>query len=86
MFAVIYELGAKKDSYNRVTVLTNNLIINYAKDGKLVKGEESVHLFSKVPVIEYVNNSERLGDFEVVLPLIDAYNMLQSDRINDKSS
>jgi len=84
MFAVIYELGDKKDSYNRVTVLTDNLIINYAKDGKLVKGEESVHLFGKVPVIEYINNSERLGDFEVVLPLIDAYNMLQSDRINDK--
>lgn len=84
MFAVIYELGAKKDSYNKVTVLTDNLIINYAKDGKLVKGEESVHLFGKVPVIEYINNSERLGDFEVVLPLIDAYNMLQSDRINDK--
>lgn len=84
IFAVIYELGEKKDSYNRVTVLTDNLIINYAKDGKLVKGEESVHLFGKVPVIEYINNSERLGDFEVVLPLIDAYNMLQSDRINDK--
>ena len=35
-------------------------------------------------MIEYKNNPEYLGDFENVISLIDAYNTLQSDRINDK--
>lgn len=35
-------------------------------------------------MIEYRNNPEMLGDFEAVISLIDAYNLLQSDRINDK--
>jgi SPP1 family phage portal protein len=37
-----------------------------------------------VPIICYKNNPEFLGDFEPVISLIDAYNLLQSDRINDK--
>ena len=35
-------------------------------------------------MIEYKNNPEFLGDFEPVISLIDAYNLLQSDRVNDK--
>lgn len=42
------------------------------------------HYFGDVPLIEYYNNSGRKGDFEPVISLIDAYNTLQSDRINDK--
>ena len=42
------------------------------------------HLFKGVPVIEYKNNKKSRGDFEGVIPLIDAYNKLQSDRVNDK--
>ena len=37
-------------------------------------------------MIEYINNPERQGDFEPVLTLIDAYNILQSDRINDREA
>ena len=33
---------------------------------------------------EYWNNARETGDFERVLPLIDAYDILQSDRVNDK--
>lgn len=40
--------------------------------------------FGEVPLIEYYNNEECQGDFEQVISLIDAYNILQSDRINDK--
>ena len=36
------------------------------------------------PIIEYINNDEQQGDYEQVISLIDAYNLLQSDRINDK--
>lgn len=42
------------------------------------------HSFGAVPVIEYRNNEEKQGDFEQIISLIDAYNLLQSDRINDK--
>jgi len=84
MYGIIYELGNKKDQYYQILVLTDTLIIEYAKNGVIVRGDEQVHTFGQVPIIEYHNNSEKLGDFEVVLPLIDAYNMLQSDRVNDK--
>ena len=42
------------------------------------------HYFGGVPIIEYYNNGDCQGDFEQVTTLIDAYNVLQSDRINDK--
>lgn len=42
------------------------------------------HYFVDVPILEYRNNEEKQGDFEQVIPLIDAYNILQSDRVNDK--
>lgn len=45
---------------------------------------ERAHYFGDVPFIEYRNNDERQGDFEQLIPLIDAYNLLQSDRVNDK--
>lgn len=42
------------------------------------------HYFGDVPIIEYYNNGDCQGDFEQVTSLIDAYNILQSDRVNDK--
>lgn len=46
--------------------------------------ERTSHYFGRVPMIEYINNRNRQGDFEQLISLIDAYNVLQSDRINDK--
>lgn len=43
-----------------------------------------ISYFGKVQVTEYRNNKKGRGDFEGVITLIDAYNLLQSDRINDK--
>jgi SPP1 family phage portal protein len=42
------------------------------------------HFFGEPQIIEYLNNKEGIGDFEQQIPLIDAYNTLMSDRINDK--
>lgn len=42
------------------------------------------HFFGGVPMVEYWNNEEEKGDFEGVLSLIDAYDALESDRVNDK--
>ena len=45
---------------------------------------EREHYFGGIPIIEYHNNKKCKGDFEGVITLIDAYNLLQSDRVNDK--
>jgi len=42
------------------------------------------HMFGGVPLVEYWNNAEERGDFEPVIGLLDAYNLLTSDRVNDK--
>lgn len=70
-----------------VKILTSNKILNYylkttESDFEFIDEEE--HYFGKVPMIEYWNKVNLKGDFESVLSLIDAYNLLQSERINDK--
>lgn len=70
----------------------NKLVTLYTKDGikemrlegsdlKLI--EENANLFGEIPVIEFKNNNEAIGDFERVLSLIDALNLAQSDTAND---
>jgi len=46
--------------------------------------ERRPHFFGGVPMVEYWNGEDERGDFEGVLTLIDAYDALQSDRLNDK--
>lgn len=50
----------------------------------LILDKTEKHAFGDVPMIEYKNTDEVQGDFEQVISLIDAYNILMSDRINDK--
>lgn len=40
------------------------------------------HMIGVVPIVEYQNDSERMGCFERVLPLLDALNIATSDRLN----
>jgi len=49
----------------------------------LIPESVTPHYFGEVPVVFYDNNRDRQGDFEPVLSLIDAYNRLQSDCVND---
>jgi len=42
------------------------------------------HYMGGVPLVEFWNNAQETGDFEPVLSLIDAYDVLESDRVNDK--
>lgn len=44
------------------------------------------HGFGRVPLIEYRNNEEMIGDFEGIMDLQDAYNSLLSDRQDDKDA
>lgn len=52
--------------------------------GKLVWNEdEKKHGFEGVPATEYVENRERIGIFEPVLTMINAYNKAISEKAND---
>ena len=91
MFAVTYFAKTDIDGallgYN-VTVYTKDKVLTYtSKDlgsTRWVLVEEKEHAFGGVPIIYYKNNKKHQGDFEGVVSLIDAYNKLQSDRVNDK--
>ena len=70
----------------RVAVYTAQERLSFERRGNgapALVGRER-HFFGAVPVVEYWNNARETGDFEGVLPLIDAYDALQSDRMNDK--
>ena len=90
LFGVHYQQRFKLDgslNYYLINVYTEDKIFTYHAKG-LSKGqmtlfEESEHYFGSVPVVEYRNNEERQGDFEQQISQFDAYNLLQSDRINE---
>lgn len=71
-----------------IYVYTADRVYRYtAKEGSntlTAAGEAQTHNFGGVPMVEYWNNEDERGDFAPVLTLIDAYNLLTSDRINDK--
>lgn len=48
--------------------------------GRIVKHEKNT--VGYIPVVEYVLNNARQGAFEIVLPLLDAINDTQSDRLD----
>lgn len=64
---------------------TGSIIYYTKKDDEITKSSEPevVHNFIDVPVNIYINNDEMYGDFEKVIPLIDAYDKTQSDTAND---
>lgn len=65
-------------------VYTKDEIITFQSDGKTYGMTERVpHYFGMVPLVEYNNNTEQLGDFEKVLSLIDAYDVACSNKVND---
>ncbi|MDU5492444.1 MAG: phage portal protein [Clostridium perfringens] len=91
MFAVMYiekkDINGTKLGYD-VTVYTDKKEIQYFvtdlnSTSPEIKGIKE-HYFNEIPIIEYKNNKKLKGDFEGVISLIDAYNLLQSDRVNDK--
>jgi len=77
------------EQYSYVAVVTTHhynytLVIEDNGQAQAVTEEPTEHHFGEPQIIEYLNNKEGIGDFEQQIPLIDAYNVLMSDRINDK--
>lgn len=91
MFGVHYyekrDIDNKVIGYN-VFVYSDTNVTKYfiekvdSKDFTLI--EDIPHYWGSVPITEFLNNEEEQGDFEQQISLIDAYNLLQSDRVNDK--
>lgn len=48
--------------------------------------DERPHGFGRVPLIEYKNNRDAIGDYEGIIALQDAYNSLLSDRQDNQDS
>lgn len=65
-----------KDSIEAYEIENNNL-------GNLIEEECQDNFFIDVPICTYENNRQRIGDFEKVLSLIDAYDFANSDTAND---
>lgn len=88
-YQAVYNLQGAVDYY-LVKYYSDNRVLTYKAtsigvgDYELIKALP--HYFQAVPVIEYRNNEEQQGDFEQAVSLIDAYNLLQSDRLNDKEA
>lgn len=80
----------KRDEDNReigevLKVITDEIVYIYDyRDGNVSLINTETNIFNQVPMIEYWNKVNQKGDFESVVSLINAYNLLQSDRVNDK--
>ncbi|SKA13951.1 phage portal protein, SPP1 family [Pilibacter termitis] len=90
LFAVRYvkqhDLNGNEKGYC-VEIYTKSEVITYESESlefqNVVEISRVQHYFGEVPMVEFRNNEEKIGDAEPVLSLIDAYNNLQSDRSND---
>jgi SPP1 family phage portal protein len=67
-----------------ITLYSNTNIREYkmTDNSVLEPLDEYAHNFNLVPVSIYKNNDEMLGDFELVIDLIDFYDRLESDTAN----
>ena len=78
----VYSL--EDEDIKEVVLYTKNEVVYYDfKDDNLTEKSRESHYFNDVPVTDYENNNNRLGDYEPVISLIDAYDKAQSDTSND---
>ena len=84
VMGVTYVYQQEPDSGIVYTVYTPNVTYTIAggDNGGLEIKNEVHHNFGMVSLIEYPCNPLRMGAFEVVLPLLDAINLTQSNRLD----
>lgn len=63
----------------RFSVYTENRY--YLIENDILK-ETRAHALDMIPIFEYPANNARLGSFEIVLPLLDAINNIESNRVD----
>lgn len=71
------------NTFTIVEVIDATHVRRYKLSTGLSLLEEYQHYFKMVPVAIFKNNEEESGDFEQVISLIDAYDKMESDSLND---
>ena len=91
LFAVYYyeiKDDTKDATKYQAEVFTQNLhhhiVLRDSSTGTTQNEEIEEHNLGQVPIIEYRNNHFAIGDYEQQISLIDAYNSLMGNRVNDK--
>lgn len=82
LFAVYYGVDDDGNLTGTVYTLLEAISI-FGKSGEVKFGERAYNVYSDLPVIEYTFNEERMGIFEPVHSLINAYNKVLSEKSND---
>lgn len=80
------DITKENSTYSIVEVYSRNSIKTYKTSNladSLAFISEVEHYFNLVPIVEFKNNEYMRSDFESVITLIDAYDKLVSDGIND---
>ena len=75
-----------EQEYYMIEVYSASDVVIYKSDvliNSLEVVDTAQHYFNLVPVSVYFNNEEEIGDFEPVISLIDAYDQMESDSLND---
>ena len=90
LFGVYYfkrkENKADTEIYQAV-IMTKQFVYSIVLEGKekgVISDKPIPHNMGDIPIIEYKNNKYSIGDFEQQIGLIDSYNSLTANRINDK--
>lgn len=85
---VLYGIRYYQDEAGRIEgTISDAHTIRYFTEKAMGRGlvftDEQPNFFGEVPIIEYVENEERLGVFEPIVTLIDAYDKAISEKAND---
>ena len=86
-FIRFYTMGG--DDIEHIHVYYPDIQIEYVRDntqkgrpGLSIVGEQE-HGYDRPPLVVYENNEDMIGDFAAVVPLINAYDVLMSDSMNE---
>ena len=82
LFAVYYGIDNEGEVTGTLYTETEEIIL-IGKNGAVTFGDRKEHGYAGLPVIEYIFNEERLGIFEPVHSLVNAFNKVISEKAND---
>ena len=81
--AMTYTVSALNGAIRDFVVYTPKWIFTFSDDGNTSSNfTKSVNRLGDIPIFEYPANNARLGAFEIVLPLLDAYNRISSNDVD----
>ena len=85
MAGITYTISAENGMIRNFVVYTKTKIYTFAYDEKEETSSgfvETNNPLGEIPIYEYPANNARLGAFETVLPLLDAYNRITSNDVD----